>query len=119
MRSCRRYTLSLEQIKTSLRSTQKAFRRFMGDIEQTMHVPLVKAEIPFKGTCRFFMLGGRPEVRYLPREKTIAKQLTVEMLLRLGELFLRTDLPSLGDAQGVIDCSLRRSRSGSIHPNAA
>jgi len=96
----RRYTLSLEQIKTSLRSTQKAFRRFIGRIEQTMHVPLVKAEIPFKGTCRFFMLGGRPEVRYLPKEKTIAKQLTIEMLVRLGELFLRTDLSQLRRCQG-------------------
>lgn len=96
----RRYSLSLEQIKSSLRSTQKAFRRFIRRLEQTRHVPLIDAEIPFKGGCRFFMLGGRPEVRYVVREKTIAKQLTLEMLIRLGELVLQTDLSQLRRCPG-------------------
>jgi hypothetical protein len=96
----RRYSLSLEQITTSLRSTQTAFRRFIRHLEQTMHVPFIDAEIPFKGGCRFLMFGGRPEVRYVAREKTIAKQLTVEMLLRLGELVLRSDLSQLKRCPG-------------------
>ncbi len=94
------HTLSLEQVKTSLRSAQKALRGFLRDLEQAMHVPLMDAEIPFKGTCVFFMWGGRPEVRYLPKEKTIAKQLTIEMLFRLGELFLRGHLSQLRRCPG-------------------
>jgi hypothetical protein len=87
--------LSLEQIETALRSAQKALRRFIGDLEQSIRVPLMNAEIPFKGTCVFFVWAGQPEVRYLPTEKTIAKQLTIEMLFRMGELFLRGDLSQL------------------------
>jgi hypothetical protein len=93
-------TRSLEQVTTSLRSSQKALRRFIRELEQTLHIPLVDAEIPFKGTCLFFMRGGRPEVGYLPREKTIAKQLTIEMLVRLGELFLRGHLSQLRRCPG-------------------
>jgi hypothetical protein len=86
---------SLEQIETALRSAQKALRRFIGDLEQSIHVPLMNAEIPFKGTCVFFVWAGQPEVRYLPTEKTVAKQLAIEMLFRMGELFLRGDLSQL------------------------
>ncbi len=92
--------LSLEQIETSLRSAQKALRRFIGDLEQSIHVPLMNAEIPFKGTCVFFVWAGQPEVRYLPTEKTFAKQLTIEMLFRMGELFLRGDLSQLRRCPG-------------------
>jgi hypothetical protein len=92
--------LSLAQIETALRSAQKALRRFIGDLEQSIHVPLMNAEIPFKGTCVFFVWAGQPEVRYLPTEKTIAKQLTIEMLFRTGELFLRGDLSQLRRCPG-------------------
>jgi len=87
--------LSLEQIEIALRSAQKVLRRFIGDLEQSIHVPLMNAEIPFKGTCVFFLWAGHPEVRYLPTEKTVAKQLTIEMLFRTGDLFLRGDLSQL------------------------
>ena len=92
--------LSLEQIETALRSAHEALRRFIGDLEQSIHVPLMNAEIPFKGTCVFFVWAGQPEVRYLPTEKTIAKQLTIEMLFRTGELFLRGNLSELRRCPG-------------------
>jgi hypothetical protein len=92
--------LSLEQIETALRSAQKALRRFIGGLERSIHVPLMNAEIPFKGTCVFFVWNGQPEVRYLPTEKTVTKQLTIEMLVRTGELFLRGDLSQLRRCPG-------------------
>ena len=92
--------LSLETIETALRSAQKALRRFIADLEQSIHVPLMNAEIPFKGTCVFFVWAGQPEVRYLPTEKTVAKQLLIEMLFRTGELFLRGNLSQLRRCPG-------------------
>src|SRR5258708_35241654 len=62
--------LSLEQIETALRSAQKPLRRFIADLEQSIHVPLMDAEIPFKGTCVFFVWAGHPDVRDLPPEHT-------------------------------------------------
>jgi len=92
--------LSLEQIETALRSAQKALRLFIRDLEQGIQVPLMNAEILFKGTCVFFVWAGQPEVRYLPTEKTFAKQLTIEMLFRTGELFLRGHLSQLRRCPG-------------------
>ncbi len=68
--------------------------------QESIHVPLMNAEIPFKGTCVFFVWGGQPEVRYRPTEKTVTKQLTIEMLVRTGELFLRGDLSQLRRCPG-------------------
>ena len=91
---------SLEEARVLLQSAHKALRRFIGDLKQSLRLPLMDALIPFKGTSVFFVWAGKLEVRYIPREKTITKQFTVEMLLRLGELSRRVDLSRLSQCPG-------------------
>lgn len=95
-----KHNLSLKQVKACLRFAQKSLRTFLRDVEQSLHTPLRNAEIPFRGTCVFFLWAGHPEVRYLPAEKTLAKQLATEMCFRLGELFLRGALSQLRRCSG-------------------
>ncbi len=103
-------TPSLEKITTCLRLCQKALRRFLRELEQTMRVPLMEAKILFRGICLFSLPDGRPAVTYVPREKTRARQLTTEMLLRLGELFLQGHLAQLKRCPGCRRCFLAAGR---------
>ena len=111
--------LSLEQIETALRSAHKALRRFIRDLEQSIHVPLMNAEIPFKGTCVFFLWSGHPEVRYLRRRRRLRNNSSSKCSSERVNFSCEATCPSSGDAHDVSDGSWRRATDGSTPRNAA